>query len=221
MIVEPRAGGEISIRAYREADRSAVLAIDFDTGLLGSSMQPLLDRADLFTRSLARFIDRFADLCFVAVDGDRITGYAIASSGDVTRQQILDSAAGSLADLVRLPSLSAKDRRYVWSKWRFAARALSGPERRFRYPRGPRLHVNLLPGARGAGIGSRLLEALFADLRRRGARHVHANSYQSSRNDTAQFWRRHGFAEHARVRSRAWSEFVDEPVDLVCFVRML
>jgi GNAT superfamily N-acetyltransferase len=213
---------EISIRAYRrEADRDAVLAIDFETGFLGSSMKPLLDRSDLFTRSLAGFVDRFSDLCLVADDGGRITGYAIASPADVTRQQIVDSAASSLADLVRLPRLSAKDRRYVWARWRFAARALWGQERRFRYPRGPRLHINLLPDARGAGVGSRLLEGLFAELRRRGARNVHANSYQSSRNDTAPFWRHHGFAEHARVRSTAWSAFVDEPVDLVCYVRVL
>jgi GNAT superfamily N-acetyltransferase len=213
--------GEVVIRPFRAPDREAVLAIDFETGFLGSSMHALIDTPEMFTRGLDWYLRRYASHCFVAETRGTVGGYVVAAPEEIRLRFALATLSGLLGDLTRLRSLTPRDRRYLASRLRTAAHAVRGEERRFRPPYGARLHINLLPGLRSGGIGSLLLETLFARLRTDGVTRVHANSYQSMSNQTEGFWHRNGFEEHSRVRSSVWSEFVADEVDLVCYVRDL
>jgi GNAT superfamily N-acetyltransferase len=220
-LTSPVRHGEVVIRPFRATDREEVLAIDFETGFLGSSMRALIDTREVFTRGLDWYLRRYPSHCFVAETRGTLGGYVVAAPEEIRFRFALATLSGLLGDLARLRSLTPKDRRYLASRVRTAARAVRGEERRFRPPNGARLHINLLPVLRNGGIGSLLLETLFDRLRADGVARVHANSYQSLSNQTEGFWRRNGFEEHSRVRSSVWSEFVADDVDLVCYVRDL
>jgi GNAT superfamily N-acetyltransferase len=213
---------EISIRRYHSSDEEAVRQVAFDTGFFGGSMGALVDDRRMFDRSLDPFLMGGRFSAFVAVRKERIAGYAIASHRDVTLAAARASISGFARDLLRLPALSRRDRDYLRKRVTNLLRAARGPERRFRYPRGARLHINLLPEARGGGTGSRLLQQLLADLQVRGVGQVHANSYQREARGSHSFWLQNGFVEFSRVPAGAWRSFgVDEPVDLVCYVHHL
>jgi GNAT superfamily N-acetyltransferase len=211
---------EISIRRYRDSDEEAVRQIAFETGFFGASMGALVDDRRIFDRLLDPILKARRFSAFVVEREERIVGYAIASHRDVTLASSLVTISGFARDLLRLPALSARDRRYLRKRIANLLRAVRGPERRFRFPRGARLHINLLPVARGGGSGSRLMQQLLADLQTSGVRQVHANSYQRAGKGSHSFWLQNGFVEYSRVATRAWETFgIAEPVDLVCYVQ--
>jgi GNAT superfamily N-acetyltransferase len=211
----------VVIRPYQTSRRPEVLAVDFETGFLGSSMDQLIDTPEIFTRGLDWYLRRYPDYCFVAERGGVAGGYVAAAPGNVRLGPALATIRSLFQDLMRIRGLSQKDRRYISSRLLAAGRIILGEERRFRTPGGARLHINLLPAMRNGGAGSLLLETLFNRLESDGVTRVHANSYQSARNQTAGFWLRNGFEEFSRVRTSAWRDFLDDEVDLVCYLREL
>jgi GNAT superfamily N-acetyltransferase len=211
----------LRIRALQISDHEGVRELDFQTGLLGDSMAKILDHRRLFDRALDPYL--MGDGAgIVAEQEGRMVGYAVATIRDPTFSSAAATLRGFMDAASHWRSLSLKDRHYVRERSRAMLLALPGPERRFRAPRGARLHINLIPESRGSGIGSRLLGALAAELRSRGVFRVHANSYQSPGNPTHLFWLANGFVEYSRVRSNAWRAFgIDEEIELVCYVKNL
>lgn len=210
------------IRRYHPRDLPGVRRVAFETGFFGESMAAILDDRSLFERSLRCYLGAAEHASYVLEEGGRVVGYAIASTRDVQLCVAATTVAGLFFDVLRFPLLTAKDRSYLASRARNAWRAITGDDRRFRTPRGPRLHINILPAFRRGGVGSLLLDVVANDLRARGRGTVHANSYQSQRNPTDAFWKKNGFVEYARVRSSAWTDVLgDEPVDFVCYVRQV
>jgi GNAT superfamily N-acetyltransferase len=211
----------IRIRPACSDDAGVIRRIAFDTGFFGDPMSALVDDPRRFQHALGCYLRQGASTGFIAEQAGKPLGYALASLRDVTLCTALVTAAGTMGDLLRLPAASAATRRYVSARITAALQAPFGDARRFRTPAGPRLHVNLLPQARGRGSGAQLMRALLDDLRVRGASQVHANSYQTARNNTEGFWLRHGFEEYSRVRTSAWSAFIADDVWLVCYRRKL
>jgi GNAT superfamily N-acetyltransferase len=104
-------------------------------------------------RWLGRFLEHFADCCFVAIDADgRAVGYI----------------CGSLQDPARDPCFA--DQAHFSH---FAALTPAFPAQ---------LHVNLAATARGRGIGRLLIEALAAHASAAGAPGIHAISSRGARN---------------------------------------
>lgn len=209
----------IHVRPLTSADAAAIRRLAFDTGFFGESMAALLDDPEIFEPSLDCYLLRDTSIGYVAEAYGRVVGYSIASLHDVTACTAVRSAAGLLAALAQIPWSSTARRRYVLARLKAALLAPFGEERRFRAPRGSRLHINVAAEARRTGAGSELMRSVLEELRERGIPLVHANSYQSGRNMTAGFWTRHGFTEVARVRTRAWRSFIPDEVHLVCFAR--
>lgn len=208
------------IRRYHPRDLPGVRRVAFETGFFGEPMSQILDDRSLFERSLRCYLRASEHASYVLEERGRVVGYAIASTRDVQLCVALTTVLGLLLDLLRFPLLTAKDRRYLLGRGVNAWRAIRGDERNFRTPRGPRLHINILPSHRRGGVGSLLLDIVANDLRARGRDTMHANSYQTARNPTDAFWKRNGFVEFSRVRSSAWKASIgDEPVDFVCYVR--
>ena len=212
---------ELHIRRSGLGDADAIRRVAFDTGFFGQTMSSILDDRSRFEPSLGCYLRPGASTAFVAEAGGMVEGYAISSLGDVRLCTALAVTGGLAAGMVKWPFLSRRDRRWVGSHLMTAIHAPFSEERRFRTPGGPRLHINVRPLLRGSGAGSRLMEHLLDDLRRRGCRGVHANSYQTERNVTEAFWLKHGFAEFSRVRTEAWRRYVPEDVWLVCWTRRL
>ena len=119
-------------------------------------------RAAFRERWLGRFLDHWPQLAHVAVGPcDDLIGYIVGAHPDPARDPLF-ADIGFYRELARLT-----------------------PE----FP--AHLHINLAPGARNHGVGTRLIEAFVADARDAGLPGVHLVTGRDSRNRT--FYARNGF----------------------------
>ncbi len=160
----------VEIRRYRPEDRAAVRHICFVTGYMGEPVDWLWrdeqSFADMFS---AYYTDREPESVFVATAGGEVLGYLLGCR-DSTRAWNPAAVAGR--HVVRRGI--AVRRGTAAMIWRSGADVLVDLARRrvriadydFADPDFPaHLHINLLPAARGAGAGSRLVHAWLDDLR--------------------------------------------------------
>ena len=162
------AAGSISIRRWSGIARRDELVPAIDAVFFEASATKSFagegDRAAFRERWLGRYLANYPEWAYVAfASGGVVVGYL----------------AGSLDDPARTPLFS--DLGYFAA---FAALTATYPAQ---------LHVNLDPGWRGRGIGSRLVETFAADAREAGAPGVHAVTSRGMCN--ARFYEACGFRE--------------------------
>lgn len=183
------------MRPYRRADREAVRHICFETGYMGDPVAWLWrDResfADLFS---SWYTDHEPGSASVATLGGEVVGYLLGcrDSRDVA------SLAGVLRrHIVRRGLLLRPGTAPVL--WRAIGDLAGAAVRRdlpadgYRDPRYPaHLHIDLLPEARGRGLGARLVEGWLDALRAQGTPGCHLETW--AENDGAiAFFRAMGF----------------------------
>ena len=143
----------------------ALAAID-EIFFASSATQVFADedaRAAFRERWLGRHLVHHPGESFVAVDGSgEVIGYVVGALGDPAQ----DPRFADISYFRELAHLTA------------------------RYP--AHLHINLAPGARNRGIGSRLVAAFCVHAAARGATGVHVVTAEASRNRS--FYARNGFA---------------------------
>ncbi len=213
----------ISVRPYKDSDRSAVRRIHFDTWLVGRSLRMVgasRERVDAFINP---YITRWKEHAFVAVDGKRVVGYVVgAFPGE--EQGNNDHVRIVLRNVLSWPVLSKGDRRFWGWQLRIMLYLMTHPGTDVLAVKPPRdaahLHVNLAKDARGKGIGKKLLETFFSHLRKNSIKKVFAQSWGTRINDTSGFWRKMGFRLAAHAKTRFWKEyFPEESVELTMWVK--
>lgn len=141
-----------------------------------SNVQQFRDAAERATfreRWLGRYLDRWPEEVFVAATADRrIVGYLAGCLED-------PAAHPAFADIAYMPAFADLSRSYP-----------------------AHLHINLDPGWRSTGIGTRLIEAFCTHAARRVAG-VHVVTGRMSRN--VRFYERNGFRMLRTTRS-PWSD---------------
>lgn len=173
---------EIEIRPYAPRDRERVRLIVFETGYMGDPVDWLWrDResfADLFTKY---YTDREPESLFVAESDGNVVGYL---TGCVDSSRALGS---SMRESLRIigrgalfrPGLAA----FFWRSIFDIVRDRGTSEDVLLDARWPaHLHIDLLPEARGRGVGRRLIGCWFARLRELGSRGVHLGTFAENRN---------------------------------------
>ncbi|MDQ0642449.1 GNAT family N-acetyltransferase [Microbacterium murale] len=161
-----------SIRSYRPEDRSAMFDICLKTAKAGTDATGVFSDDDLWGLLFAvPYVERHPDLAWIVeADDGRAIGYIVATDD------------------------TDEFERWFRDEWwpQFAARFPrpenpESPEEKmieYGYRRGPgqnpntghypaHLHIDLLPETQGQGLGRRLIETLFAELRRRGVKGLH------------------------------------------------
>jgi len=187
-----------TIRAYRPQDREAVRRICCETADAGKPVENFFrDRdfiADLVTRYYTDFTPELTQV--VEKDGN-VVGYLTGCLD--TGRQVRVTAWRILPGAL----VAAICRGVLWQRetWRMLVAALcnglpSGPPVA-EYP--AHFHINLLPEARGAGIGARLVEEFFARARKAGILGVHV-SVRGDNESGCRFFEGLGFVELARRR---------------------
>ncbi|MCD2498940.1 MULTISPECIES: GNAT family N-acetyltransferase [Microbacterium] len=179
-----------TIRPYRASDRSAVSDICVKTGDSGANAEGLFRHDSLLGDIYAvPYVERHPDLAFVIDDGaGRAIGYVIATDDtEAFNRWFHDEWWPSVRDTYAGDEAAERD-----------AAMLAGAERvgtvpieyAAEYP--AHLHIDILPEGQGGGLGRGLIEAMEAELRRRGVRGLHFVA--SSRNENALgFYDRLGF----------------------------
>lgn len=162
----------MQIRPYRAADREGVRRVCFETGYMGDPVawqwRDGESFADLFS---GWYTDHAADDALVVVDEtDRVVGYLL---GCRATREVAHPGRLAVHHLVRRGLLARPGTARVL--WRTIGDAAVTAARQRRLPEGEvvddrwpaHLHIDLLPEARGTGVGrdlmTRWLDALRAD----------------------------------------------------------
>lgn len=162
------------IRPYRSQDRAALYDVCLRTADAGASAVGVLDDDALWGDLFAvPYVERDPGLSWVVeADDGRTIGYIVATDDtDAFERWFRDEWWPRIAERHPRP-----------------AHAVSRQEKlvEYAYGRGPgtephatdypaHLHIDLLPETQGQGLGRRLIETLFGELRRRGAAGLHLN----------------------------------------------
>ncbi len=175
------------VRPYRPADRAAVRAICFETGLMGDSVAAVFsDResfADVFT---GYYTDHEPECCFVVEAEGKVLGYLVGTL-DTRRVRPPERVLAAHA-LRRLLALRPGTARFFWQAAAdVVCDSLAGARRRApdlgRYP--AHSHFSLLPEARLAPIAAGLYRAFFTLAKQRGCPGVHGEVFVENQRAAA------------------------------------
>lgn len=186
----------INIRQARPEDEVALLHIALRTGDAGQDASHLHTDPNLIGMIYSAPYLHFApDLAFVAEQNGQVVGYTVGAIDSVTFQATLEERWWPpLRAQYQRPNLSNRhkwnaDERRIHKIFKpdIIPTAVTG-----RYP--AHMHMNLLPQARGQGVGTRLYQTLIKQAIHLDACAIHIGANRTNRNGVA-FWRKCGFDE--------------------------
>ncbi len=158
-----------SVRPARREDWAAIAALCADTGAQGEPVDP--SEREAFAE---RWIGPYRILCpewgFVAEEGGKIAGYVVASPDTLTFERRV------VAELKPTPdSRGFFGTEFLTAFWR------DNPGH---------VHMNVAKEHRSKGLGGKLLELTFAEMRRVGVNKVHVFCGGRAKG----YWEKAGFA---------------------------
>lgn len=161
-----------SIRPYRPQDRSAMFDICVKTADAGSDATGIFSDDELWGLIFAvPYIERHPDLAWVVESDDaRVIGYIVATDDtDAFEQWFRDEWWPQFAARFPRPLAPAtrEEKMIDYAYERRPGRESNAGE----HP--AHLHIDLLAEAQGQGLGRRLIQTLFVELRRRGVSGLH------------------------------------------------
>lgn len=186
---------ELRVRPYQARDRAAVREICHETGYMGEPAAWFWrDResfADLFS---GYYTDREPHSAFVAEGDGRVVGYLL---GCVDSGQATPSAAILRRHLVRRRlALRPGTAGFFWRSLWDLCRDRRLPPEAVRDPQWPaHLHIDLLPKARGHGVGGALMRHWLERLARLASPGCHLGTFHQNTNAIA-FFERMGFRRY-------------------------
>ena len=186
---EEQVRGDVVLRPFRAGDRDRVRGICFDTGYMGDPEWQWRDRqsfADLYT---SYYTDAEPQSALVAERAGVVEGYLL---GCVDTRRAW-SEASIFVRLLRTRGIAFRPStaRFVWRSFadvardRLLGRPLPEPAHDDRWP--AHLHIDLLPGIRGRGVGSALLRMWLARLDGAGVAGCHVQTLAENRRAVAAF----------------------------------
>ena len=202
----------IPYRQVQPKDKALLTEICFRTGHAGSDLsdKTIFRDRKLFGLLFCLYYPLFeADFCFVACDEkDRAVGYIIGTP-DSARQAKVFGRRIYWRALVRI--LTVTWWRYPGSlrelmRWLCTHSEGDQSELFEKFP--AHLHMNILPGHQGLGIGRRLMELFVARIREEKVSGIHLKT--SNHNTGALgFYRKMGFGVIGDEPARFWSDIDD------------
>ncbi|MGB3375448.1 MAG: GNAT family N-acetyltransferase [Microbacterium sp.] len=172
-MTDTSAAGASRIRPYRPSDREAMYEVCVKTADAGADATGLFDDDRLWGDIFAvPYVERHPDLAWVVESPDgRTIGYIVSTDDTEAfeawfRDEWWPGVAG------RYPLSGEAEPSRQDGMIDYASRRGPGREQHVAaYP--AHLHIDLLPETQGQGLGRRLIETLFAELRRRGVPGLH------------------------------------------------
>jgi len=211
------ARGNYRVRPATLADLEAIGHISHQTGLLGEPITPFFPDETLWTDAFVRPFLEVGCCNFVAERKGQVVGYIIGSCDPDRFESYLRR---QLPRLILGRWLRGayprwwRDLGYLWRAWR--GHNDTAPWQY--YP--AQLHINLLPEARGHGLGSQLLQTFLDCLRERGIQGVQLGT--TERNQAAlKLYQRFGFRVFSNQRSSFWLPIVGQEVNHLRLVKEL
>jgi ribosomal protein S18 acetylase RimI-like enzyme len=220
------------VRPYRPADREAVRAICHQTGYMGAT-------AEWFWRDRASFADLFTGY-YTDVEPESAQVVVAERADGAPPGTVVGYLLGAL-DAARVPGVAEVLLPHVLGRlvafrpgtagvvWRglldVAAEVAGGrgiPEDRYSDPRYPsHFHLDLLPPARGHGVGQRLVGSWLESLRSAGSPGCHLETLAENAGAVA-FFGRMGFEPVGPLRiAPGWRHREGGPLHIQVMARSL
>lgn len=214
------------IRKYQSKDRKAVEFIQLSTYRIGKPIQPLMEHPEKLNKDVKYYFEQEPQSCYVAVSNGKVVGYLLGCLDDKNHEESIYAFVGAaIIALTKLPFIPSKDRKFYWGRIKVIFLAMLGKsaESKFKPPKDSgHIHINLLPEARGKGVGTRLLKMFFKYAKLNGVKRIHADSFQTRLNPNKNFWLKNGFKEYLKVKTSMWRAYYpDEDIKLICYVKNL
>ncbi len=215
----------IAIRPYAPGDHDAVRDICMNAGWRGKPASEFLDHPDLWADFwTGYYLACEPQHCRVATDpARRGVGYLTACfDSEAAERYAARRIVPRLAMRATLGGLllHARDRAFLVRAARAARRGELAvrPAVRRRFP--GHFHFNLLPEARGQGVGGRLYAWFEQAAGAAGLVGLHVQALASN-PVVAPFLQRRGWREVERVRVRSLEGYLEPRVELVTLVKLL
>lgn len=205
-----------TLRLLRPSDEAAVARVAYATGYFGAPADRYFPDAHLFADLWVRPYFVADPLGFAAEREGLLLGYILGSaSAGAYRRALARVLPGVLGRALtgRYPHLGGS-LPYLVRMGRFAGP--HAPDRA--YP--AHLHLNLLPQARGLGLGGALLDAYLAALEARGVPGVQLSTTLENQAALALYERR-GLTVWAARESGLWRPWLGRPATHVVMTRRL
>jgi ribosomal protein S18 acetylase RimI-like enzyme len=183
------------IRRYREGDRKAIQDICYLTGYMGDSAAYFWRHKPSFVEVwTSLYLDREPESVYVAIKEDAVVGYltgclytASAPNSEAIFQSIILKHGllfrpGTAGFLWRAILDGMKDKQVA-----------TGELIDERWP--SHLHINLLPDARGTGLGAALMESWLGHLKQSGSPGCHLGTLVENARAVS-FFKKMGFKKH-------------------------
>jgi len=226
LVTEPMTranSNEFRIRPYHKTDRSSVRNICAATCWMGNKdLRRIPDEwiwAEFWTRY---FTDIERANCFIveSVEDRGVCGY-LTGTVDLRRHDryLWRVLGGIVAHVIRRRLMRKRQSRQailamIRSMLRGEAHMSASLLRD--YP--ATFHANLLPCARGKGLGRKLLRAWLQRLAALGVRGIHAQPLNIN-GPMQKLLKSEGFREAKRKQTRAWDYIDPQPIEIVTYVR--
>lgn len=188
---------------------------------------PLISRKkNPIHETISYYLEKEPESCLVAEYNGKVVGYLLGCIDDRNNpESILIFILEALARYPKMLFMDKKDRRFwkgqnnvMWN----AAFGKSEEARLKHLSNAGHIHINLLPKARGKGVGTRLLKAFFKYAKSKGIKTIHADSFQTRLNPNGRFWQKNGFKEYSKVKTTFWKQYYPkEAMHLVCYYRKI
>ncbi len=214
------------IRKYQSSDRSQVEHIQFETYFLGKSASSFVVNQKRIHKDIDYYLTKEPESCFVAEEKGKVVGYLLGCLDDKNHNEsIFQFFLKSLSSLFVIPFMHYKDRKFWWSRVKMIGTVVLGKseDAKFSTPKDSgHIHINLLPQARGKGVGTKLLKAFFKYAKSKNVKLIHADSFRTKLNPNSTFWLKNGFKEYCNLKTTFWKEYYpEEDIRLVCYVKKL
>jgi ribosomal protein S18 acetylase RimI-like enzyme len=183
----------MGVRKYVEGDREAIQEICYLTGYMGASAERFWRHKQSFVEMwTSYYINREPESIYVATIDEAVVGYL---TGCVDTSLATQSFSAQIIKhgLLFRPGTAG----FLWRGIidsitdKQAVRGVSMDER---WP--AHLHINLLPAARGSGLGRALMESWLAQLRKSGSPGCHLSTLVEN-TGAVSFFERMGFNRYA------------------------
>ena len=211
-------GRRMSVRPYRPSDRETLERIAGDTAFFGRPIETYLeDRQHFLDLFLAYYIDFESDYAWVAESETRVVGYLTGCPNSGRQRRVLQRhilPRVLMRALMGRYRVGRKTLRYVGRLGLALLRGEFPGAEQTAYP--AHLHINVVEGWRGRGLGRRLIAAYLAQLRAEKATGVHLETTTLNRS-AVHLYSAIGFELLDARRSRLWEGLVAEPVDNLSF----